>query len=122
VGPAYADVGLKYHNEPEAIEKLTAKVKNGGAGVWGQTVMPPQVAVSAKRLGQNPIRDSCPWFLTRFSATHGKAVNKAERYPETLKNKFKCHDSWIRSADHDTSLKRGLLISRHPFCIYLCAG
>lgn len=45
-GPAYVDVALKYHNQPEAMEYLKSKLKTGGAGVWGATAMPPQIAAS----------------------------------------------------------------------------
>jgi cytochrome c len=46
VGPAYLDVAMKYHDDPKALETLLAKIKNGGAGVWGEVMMPPQAAVS----------------------------------------------------------------------------
>jgi cytochrome c len=46
IGPAYKDVAEKYRNDPGAAAKLQAKVKNGGAGVWGQIPMPPNTQVS----------------------------------------------------------------------------
>lgn len=39
VGPAYAEIAKKYLNTPENVEKLTQKVKLGGAGVWGLAAM-----------------------------------------------------------------------------------
>jgi cytochrome c len=45
VGPAYLNVALKYRGQPDALSILTVKLKNGGAGVWGQVPMPPQVAL-----------------------------------------------------------------------------
>lgn len=45
VGPSYKDVALKYKSDKDALAKLSAKVKKGGAGVWGNIPMPanPQV-------------------------------------------------------------------------------
>ena len=45
VGPAYTDVAAKYRDDKGAEEKLAAKVKAGGAGVWGQVPMPPNPSV-----------------------------------------------------------------------------
>jgi cytochrome c len=41
VGPAYKDVAAKYKGDKAAVEKLSAKVKAGGKGVWGEIPMPP---------------------------------------------------------------------------------
>ena len=41
VGPAYKDVAAKYKGDKGAVDKLAAKVKAGGSGVWGPTPMPP---------------------------------------------------------------------------------
>ena len=45
VGPAYKDVAAKYKGQADAVAKLSAKVKAGGSGVWGQIPMPPNAAV-----------------------------------------------------------------------------
>ena len=45
VGPSYKDVAAKYKGQADAVAKLSAKVKAGGAGVWGQIPMPPNAAV-----------------------------------------------------------------------------
>jgi cytochrome c len=41
VGPAYKDVAAKYKGQADAVAVLSAKVRNGGAGNWGQIPMPP---------------------------------------------------------------------------------
>ena len=41
VGPSYMEVASKYRNTSENVAMLMAKVKNGGAGVWGQAAMTP---------------------------------------------------------------------------------
>jgi cytochrome c len=45
-GPKLKDVAARYANDENATEKLAAKIKAGGTGVWGQDVMPPQPQVS----------------------------------------------------------------------------
>ena len=59
LGPAYKDVAAKYAGQKDAVDKLSAKVVKGGAGVWGNIPMPanPQVNdAEAKQLVQ--------WILT----------------------------------------------------------
>lgn len=41
VGPAFKEVAKKYAGDKTAHDKLVAKVKTGGKGVWGQIPMPP---------------------------------------------------------------------------------
>jgi len=41
VGPAYRDVAAKYRGDAGAPERLAAKVRAGGSGVWGQVPMLP---------------------------------------------------------------------------------
>ncbi|MDJ1481161.1 PQQ-dependent sugar dehydrogenase [Cytophagaceae bacterium YF14B1] len=51
VGPAYQLVAQKYKGDPQAADRLTTKVVQGGGGVWGDAVMPahPQLSVSDAR-------------------------------------------------------------------------
>ncbi|MBU3621673.1 c-type cytochrome [Polynucleobacter sp. CS-Odin-A6] len=46
VGPSITDVANKYKGQSDAQDKLMAKVKSGGAGVWGAIPMPPQAQLS----------------------------------------------------------------------------
>lgn len=46
IGPAYKEVADKYRGDPAALDMLVAKVKSGGAGVWGEIPMPPNAHVS----------------------------------------------------------------------------
>lgn len=50
VGPSYKEVAAKYKDDPQAIETLTKKVRDGGAGVWGEIPMPPNTAISDEDL------------------------------------------------------------------------
>lgn len=39
IGPSYKDVSAKYKGQAGAEDKLVAKVKAGGSGVWGPVPM-----------------------------------------------------------------------------------
>ncbi|MEQ1437920.1 c-type cytochrome [Fontimonas sp. SYSU GA230001] len=45
VGPAFHDIAKKYAGDKAAPAALVAKVRAGGAGVWGQVPMPPNAQV-----------------------------------------------------------------------------
>ena len=59
VGPAYQDVAKKYKGDKEAEAKLIAKVKAGGAGVWGQIPMPP----NSPKVSDADIKTLVEWVL-----------------------------------------------------------
>lgn len=46
VGPTWMNVSLKYQNQADAEAYLINKIRTGGSGVWGTTVMPPAKQVS----------------------------------------------------------------------------
>jgi cytochrome c len=46
VGPSYQDVAKKYAADKEAVAKLTASIRAGGAGKWGPVPMPAQPNLS----------------------------------------------------------------------------
>jgi cytochrome c len=46
IGPSIAQVAAKYKGQADAVQKMNAKVKAGGAGVWGAIPMPPHAHVS----------------------------------------------------------------------------
>jgi cytochrome c551/c552 len=58
VGPSFQDVAAKYHGQSDAAQLLEAKVKNGGAGAWGNIPMPPQSAPDAD------VHELVNWILT----------------------------------------------------------
>lgn len=41
LGPSFKEIAAKYSGDGSAAEKLARKIKDGGAGVWGQMPMPP---------------------------------------------------------------------------------
>jgi cytochrome c len=48
VGPALKDIAAKYKGDSGAVAALSAKVKNGGSGVWGSMPMPPNALSDAE--------------------------------------------------------------------------
>ena len=60
IGPAYKDVAATYKGDAGAAARLAAKVKAGGAGVWGQIPMPPNAQVADK-----DIKTLVDWVLTQ---------------------------------------------------------
>ncbi|WP_276496353.1 c-type cytochrome [Pontibacter litorisediminis] len=52
VGPAYVDVAGKYEENDKNREYLIGKIKQGGAGVWGQVPMPPHPNISNEDAGK----------------------------------------------------------------------
>ena len=45
LGPGYKEVAAKYRGNAGAQAMLVKKVKDGGKGVWGEMVMPPNAHV-----------------------------------------------------------------------------
>ena len=46
VGPAFRDVARKYADDPQAPQRLAAKVISGGNGSWGVVYMPANKQIS----------------------------------------------------------------------------
>jgi cytochrome c551/c552 len=50
VGPAFHDVAAKYKTHPNALARLEASIRAGGAGKWGQVPMPPFAGLTQAEL------------------------------------------------------------------------
>ena len=59
VGPAFKDVAAKYAGDASASARLAAKIRAGGAGVWGPVPMPANEQVSETEAAQ-----LAAWVLT----------------------------------------------------------
>lgn len=42
VGPSYKDVAAKHKGQADALEKVAARIKSGGSGMYGPVPMPAQ--------------------------------------------------------------------------------
>ena len=52
VGPSFQEVAAKFAGDPDASAKLARKIREGGAGNWGNVPMPPHPRVPDADLGQ----------------------------------------------------------------------
>ncbi|MDD7987261.1 PQQ-dependent sugar dehydrogenase [Lentisphaera marina] len=50
IGPSFAMVADKYKNNKSALNSLIGKIKNGGAGAWGEIPMPAHPTISDENL------------------------------------------------------------------------
>ena len=46
LGPSFKSIAARYADDKAADVKLAKKIREGGAGVWGQVPMPPQAQVT----------------------------------------------------------------------------
>ena len=60
VGPSYKDIAAKYAGQKDAVDKLSAKIIKGGAGVWGPVPMPANAQVNA-----DEAKKLAAWVLTQ---------------------------------------------------------
>ncbi|KVV48156.1 cytochrome C [Burkholderia territorii] len=58
VGPSFKDIAARYKSDPQAVAKLTKKVKDGGSGVWGAIPMPAH-----PRMSDADLRSVVEWVL-----------------------------------------------------------
>ncbi len=45
MGPSWMSISIRYQSDPKAESYLFDKIRYGGAGVWGDAVMPPSNSV-----------------------------------------------------------------------------
>ncbi len=79
-GPSYLNVSLKYRDQPDAVSVLKAKLKSGGAGVWGELPMPPQVAL--KEADADTILKAILGLSEGVSETKGTLAGKLTLAPK----------------------------------------
>ena len=50
VGPAFKEVAAKHAGQADALEKVSARIKSGGAGLYGPVPMPAQAQLKDDEL------------------------------------------------------------------------
>ena len=60
VGPSYKDVAAKYKGQADAVAVLSAKVRNGGTGNWGQIPMTPN---GPDKISDADLKAAVEWIL-----------------------------------------------------------
>ncbi len=61
VGPAYKDVAAKYRGDAGAPARLAKKVRDGGAGAWGDIPMLPH---PADKISDADLAAAIDWILS----------------------------------------------------------
>lgn len=59
IGPGFKEIAAKYRSDKGAAANLTQKVKQGGKGVWGDMLMPPNTHVK-----DEDIKVMVAWILS----------------------------------------------------------
>lgn len=62
VGPAYKEVAKKRKGQKDAVAVITKKVREGGAGVYGQIPMPPN---AKEKLSDADLKAMVEWVLSK---------------------------------------------------------
>ena len=52
IGPTYKEVSQKYQDDPNALSYLTKKIRTGGTGVWGKSMMAAHPVIEDDQLNQ----------------------------------------------------------------------
>lgn len=60
VGPGYREVAEKYRGQAAAPQQIFDKIRNGGAGTWGQIPMPPH---GADKISDGDLKTVVQWIL-----------------------------------------------------------
>lgn len=96
IGPAYVDVAKKYKGNSEALEMLAKKVIAGGAGVWGETMMPAHLD-----LKEEDAKMIVSWVLSLADdGEKGKSLPSAGSLKPTLEKKPSDNGVLIISASY----------------------
>lgn len=62
VGPAFVEIAKKYKGQGDAAEKLAAKVRKGGSGVWGPIPMSPN---GPEKISDADLKAAIAWILAQ---------------------------------------------------------
>ena len=81
VGPSYAAIAKRYAGQANAISKLTVRIREGGAGDWGDVAMTPHPGVTDPQAKQ-----MLAWILSVKAAPPARARAAAQVYTYKLKN------------------------------------
>ncbi|MBS1666745.1 MAG: ThuA domain-containing protein [Bacteroidetes bacterium] len=93
IGPAFTQVAAKYPNEQKTVDYLINKIRKGGGGVWGETMMAAHPNIS-----QSDLNTIVEWILTL-----GKKI--------TVKPSLAPSGSIKPGSDKSISQKAALIIS-----------
>lgn len=61
IGPSFKDVAVRYRQQPDALQYLMHKVREGGEGVWDDIPMAPN---SEEKISESNLRQVIEWILS----------------------------------------------------------
>ncbi len=79
VGPSYTAIAKRYKGQPEAVDKLIAKVKQGGSGNWGAIPMTPH-----SNLTDEQLKEMVEWILLQGAPAANASGSAVKLYTYTL--------------------------------------
>lgn len=82
VGPSWKAIAKRYTNQPGSAAKLAAKIREGGAGAWGDVAMTPH-----RDLTDAQSRQMVDWILSLKETSPPQSPPKAESKLYTYKPK-----------------------------------
>lgn len=81
VGPSYAAIAKRYAGQLNAMSRLTARIREGGSGNWGDVAMTPHPDLTNAQAKQ-----MLAWILSVKDARPAQAKGPAKVYTYKLKN------------------------------------
>ena len=81
VGPSYAAIAKRYASQPAAATKLSARIREGGSGSWGDVAMTPHPDLTDAQAQQ-----MLAWILTVKGAQPSAPKVASKTYTYKLKN------------------------------------
>ncbi len=75
VGPSYISIAKKYGDDDGTVQRLAKRIKIGGSGVWGQSIMTPH-----PDLERNVLEDMVKYILTLDDNTESDSTGKSKKY------------------------------------------
>lgn len=79
VGPSYNDIAKRYQGQAGIVDKLAAKVKQGGSGSWGAVPMTPHPDLTDLQL-----KEMVEWILSLSGPAAAQHEAPAKLYTYTL--------------------------------------
>ncbi|WP_209329177.1 PQQ-dependent sugar dehydrogenase [Lunatimonas salinarum] len=120
VGPSYKAVAERYSANPEAPKMLLQKVTNGGAGVWGERLMP-----SHAHLKEGDIIQMIDYVLSLSPQSAVSQKNRLGISGEVTLDQHRTQGTYLLTASYQDKgangippiLRREQLVLRHPLVL-----
>jgi cytochrome c len=75
VGPAYNAIAKKYAAQPDVVNRLVRRIREGGSGTWGNVLMPPHSDLTDAQM-----KEMVQWILSLKDVPAARATVKTYAY------------------------------------------